>query len=421
MNSRLVPFVLIIAIYLALSMYNYYGMRSIFSDVRSLNIFKFLYLAATVFVLFCFYRLYVSLSSGNIFRNTSANFYLGIVFTALFTHVVFGVLLLFQDGARLLYGFADYLKNAFGSEQASEASHSYLPSRRRFFTLLSAGIATIPMFSMLYGITKGKYNFKIKKTKIAFTDLPVAFDGFKIVQISDIHAGSIDSIEALEHAVMMINDQQADLVLFTGDMVNSDKDEANPYIETLKKMQAKHGKFAVLGNHDYYGSPRVEILREGYWQDFFRKFENMNLQLLNNANQKIHLGSESINIVGVENWGAGHWFPKRGDLDQALQNTSAKDFNILLSHDPTHWDEKVLSHPRKIHLTLSGHTHGFQFGINIPGFRWSPAKYRYPRWMGLYEEQGRYLYVNPGLGFLGFPGRVGIWPEITVIELTRVG
>ncbi len=318
----------------------------------------------------------------------------------------------------MLFGTGQFFQRTIqGNERIPNAS--FFPSRRKFATLSATAIAAFPFFTMLYGITKGKYRYTLNKVKLQFKDLPPAFEGFKIVQISDIHAGSLDDKAAVMEGVQMVNEQEADLVLFTGDLVNSDKNEIDPYIDIFKELKAKQGKFSILGNHDYYGVPDENPEEEKrYWESFESKFEEMGFQLMNNTNAQIEKDGAKINLLGVENWGASRFFPKRGDLDAALTNIEEEDFCILLSHDPSHWDHKVLDHPKHIHLTLSGHTHGFQFGVNMPGFKWSPAQYRYPRWMGLYKEKGQYLYVNRGFGFLAFPGRIGMWPEITVIELS---
>src|SRR5690606_12098197 len=233
-----------------------------------------------------------------------------------------------------------------------------------------------------------------------------------------IHAGSFDSIADVQRGADMINELEPDLILFTGDLVNSKKDEIDPYMDVFKGLKAKIGKFAVLGNHDYYGLYDVAPQDEKqYWTDFYKKYEDMGFELLNNRSKKIELGGESIRLVGVENWGAGRFFPKFGDLDKALAEVKEEEFCILMSHDPTHWENKVIPHAKKIDLTLSGHTHGMQFGVNIPGFKWSPIQYRYKHWLGLYSEADQHLYVNRGFGFLGFPGRVGMWPEISLFEL----
>ncbi|MEM1123975.1 MAG: metallophosphoesterase, partial [Bacteroidota bacterium] len=357
-------------------------------------------------------------TGGGFFSRTDGNLHLGIVLTAIVSKLVFVLFLFAQDIGRFLYGLGRFFYTFFSDRDFPENQATF-PSRRRFLTLAATGLAAVPFSTMLYGITKGKYAYTINKVKLAFADLPAAFEGFKIVQISDIHAGSLDSVSSVEKGVRMINEQEADLVVFTGDLVNSDKNEVNDYIDVFEKMEARHGKFAVLGNHDYYGVPNGADAEANYWADFKKKYRAMGFQLLNNAHSFVEKDGERICLLGVENWGRGRWFPKKGDLDQALANTNSEDFCVLLSHDPTHWDDKVLPHEKHVHLTLSGHTHGFQFGINMPGFKWSPAQYRYDKWMGLYEEAKQYLYVNRGFGFLAFPGRIGMWPEITVIELSR--
>ncbi len=416
MRERLTGILIMFAFYLFLDVYTYFGLKSLFTTQRSIRIFQVAYLLTSLYIIFSFYQMYVGFSGGSVFRSASANFYLGIVFTAIISKMVFVGFMLVQDGGRTIYAAISWIGGLFSSENAAQ---SHLPGRRRFLTLAAAGLAAIPLGTMLYGITRGKYRYTINRVKLTFKDLPEAFNGFKIVQISDIHAGSLDSPDDVLRGVQMINDESPDAIMFTGDLVNSEKKEVDPFIDIFAQLEAKHGKYAVLGNHDYYGAPRDS--REGkqneYWKDFFAKYKAMGFNLLNNESAKIERAGERISILGVENWGAGRWFPKLGDLDKALKDNSDDEFCVLLSHDPTHWDEKVIPHKKRIHLTLSGHTHGFQFGINMPGFKWSPAQYRYPHWMGLYEKAEQYLYVNRGFGFLAFPGRVGMWPEITVIEL----
>jgi len=417
MRERLVGILIMFAFYLFLDAYTYFGLKSLFTNQRNIRIFQAVYLLSSIFVIFSFYQMYVGLNSGSFFRSASANFYLGIFFTAIVSKMVFVGLMMLQDGGRVFYALFDSIS---GSSSGENISGKYLPSRRKFLTLAAAGLAAIPFSGMLYGITRGKYRYTINRVKLSFKDLPAAFNGFKIVQISDIHAGSLDSPDDVQRGVQMINDELPDAIMFTGDLVNSQKKEVDPFIDIFAELKAKHGKFAVLGNHDYYGAPRDsrEDKTDEYWKDFFSKYEAMGFNLLNNDSVNIEKQGEQISILGVENWGAGRWFPKLGDLDKALMKSRKDNFCVLMSHDPTHWDEKVIPHQKHIHLTLSGHTHGFQFGINMPGFKWSPAQYRYERWMGLYEKAEQYLYVNRGFGFLGFPGRVGMWPEITVIELT---
>ena len=363
------------------------------------------------------YTAFSQFSDGVLNRSLNANLLIGFASAVILSKLIFAAFLLVQDSGRLVVGIANGIDQWIGNED----SNSVIPGRRKFLTLAATGLAAIPFASMLYGITKGKYQFEVNHLKLKFPDLPKAFEGFRIVQISDIHAGSFDCTESVQKGIQLIQDQEADMIVFTGDLVNQYKDEINPYIDYFKKLDAPFGKYAILGNHDYYGfyANQAKAASEKYWADFRSKFDEMGFDLLLNQNRKINKEGDSIRLLGVENWGSGRWFPKYGDLDKAMEGTNGQDFKILLSHDPTHWDEKVIPHDKHIHLTMSGHTHGMQFGINLPGFQWSPVKYRYKRWMGLYEQAGQFLYVNRGFGFLGFPGRVGMWPEISVLELQR--
>lgn len=411
-------FFILCLLYLFLDIYMYFGLKSLFTTKKYLRIFQVVYLLSSVYVYYSFYVVHEAMTSGRFFSNTSSSWALGIVFTAVFTKLVFVAFMFLQDGGRVLWGLGDFIRRLITGQSLPE-NGTFFPSRRKFLTLGATGIAAIPFFSMLYGITKGKYRYTVSNVKLAFDDLPKAFEGFKIVQISDIHAGSLDDKQAVARGVRMINAQNPDLIVFTGDLVNSDKDEVNPFIDIFKELSAQYGKFSVLGNHDYYGVPDGVQAKSDYWADFYKKYKAMGFQLLNNESHFIEKDNERISLLGVENWGNGSYFPKKGDLDKTLSKVNQDDFCILMSHDPSHWDEKVLPHPRHINLTLSGHTHGMQFGINLPGLKWSPVQYRYKRWMGLYEEAKQYLYVNRGFGFLAFPGRVGMWPEITVIELSQ--
>ena len=417
MRSRMNMIYLIFEIYIFLDLYTYFGLRSLVTKKYRLP-FTLCYLASSLFFYFSFYQVYQVLQGGAIFRDSSSNMYLGLFLTAFVGKFFFVVLLLIQDISRFLWGTGGLLRRFF-QEKSPNEKPSFLPARRNFLTKGAALLAAIPFSTMLYGITKGKYRYTLNPMTLPFASLPPAFEGFKIIQISDIHAGSFDDAAQVAKGVQMINDQNPDLILFTGDLVNSDKNEIDPYIAIFNQLKARHGKYCILGNHDYYGVPDDPDEQIAYWKDFHQKYKAMGFELMNNESAAIEIEDQRIQILGVENWGASRYFPKRGNLDQALKGVSEEDFCILMSHDPTHWSEKVLSHPRHIPLTLSGHTHGFQFGINVPGFKWSPIQYRYEHWMGLYEEQGQQLYVNRGFGFLGFPGRVGMWPEITVMELSR--
>lgn len=296
-----------------------------------------------------------------------------------------------------------------------------LPSRRKFISQLALGLAAIPFAGILYGVFKGRYNFKVLNYTLHFEDLPEAFDGYRITQISDIHSGSFDNKEKVEYAIDLINQQASDAILFTGDMVNNEAAEMEPWKDSFAKLNAKDGKYSVLGNHDYgdyvpWETPELKVANLERLKDIQAE---MGFDLILNDTRFLEKNGERIALVGVENWGAGG-FKKAGDLNKAISHVKSEDFKVLLSHDPSHWENEVIQHKEHFHLTLSGHTHGMQFGIEIPGwFKWSPVKWRYKYWAGVYEEMGQYINVNRGFGYLAFPGRVGIWPEITVIELRK--
>lgn len=297
----------------------------------------------------------------------------------------------------------------------------FLASRRKFVSQIGLGLAAVPFLSLLYGVTKGKYNYKVIKQLIFFPDLPDAFDGFTITQISDVHSGSFDNPEKINYAIDLVNEQNSDMILFTGDIVNTDAREMHPWIDTFNRIK-KHefGKYSVLGNHDYgeYITWPTEAAKEDNFQAIKDLYGQIDFKLLLNEHTFIEKGDDKIALIGVENW--GHNFKKAGDINLASANLTKEDFKILMSHDPSHWDYEVKNHEKHFHLTLSGHTHGFQFGIEIPGvIKWSPVQYVYKQWAGLYENLGRYVYVNRGFGFHAYSGRVGIMPEITVIELKK--
>ena len=294
-------------------------------------------------------------------------------------------------------------------------------SRRKFISNLSLAVAAIPIPIMIHGITRGRYNFKVFNHEIGFKDLPESFHGYTITHLSDFHCGSFESRSKLKYAIDLVNEQNSDLIAFTGDFVNNTYTEILPWIDEFKKINSKDGKFSILGNHDYgdyYDWGNEENKKLGF-KKLIEIQNELGFKVLRDENVDIKKNNEKISLVGVENWGDG--FKKKGDIDKAINGLDESDFKIVLSHDPSHWDKILVDHKEKFNLTLSGHTHGMQFGIEIPGFiKWSPVKYRYKYWAGLYERSNQFINVNRGFGVLGFPGRVGIWPEITVIKLKRV-
>jgi predicted MPP superfamily phosphohydrolase len=336
------------------------------------------------------------------------------LFLALFVPKIIAVVVMFgEDVIRVFVGV--FYKIGGGSDA------SFMPSRRKFVSTVALGVAAIPFAALLYGMIKGKYNYKVLQYTLEFEDLPSSFDGYTLTQISDIHSGSFDNPEKVRYAVDLVNKQQSDLILFTGDLVNNVAQEMDPWKDTFATLKAKDGVYSVLGNHDYgdYVSWESAEKKQENLQALIALQKDMGWDVLLNESRTIKKNQQAIKLVGVENWGEGG-FKKAGDLEKACADVSTQDFTILMSHDPSHWQSRVKEHPKNIQLTLSGHTHGMQFGIEIPGwFKWSPVKYRYQNWAGIYKEFGRYINVNRGFGYLGYPGRVGIWPEVTVITLKK--
>ena len=306
--------------------------------------------------------------------------------------------------------------------RAATTQPTTLPGRRAFVSQIALGLAAIPFIGIIDGIWKGRYRYRVISHTLEFEDLPDEFDGFTIAQISDIHSGSFDNQEKVEYGVQMVNELGADAIMFTGDMVNNIATEAEPWIDTFKKLSGKNGVFSILGNHDYgdywrFPSAQAKVDNLNRLKEIHAE---MGMDLLLNESRYFERGNERLYLAGVENWGLPP-FPQYGDLQTALNGIPEDAFTILLSHDPSHFDAEVKQHSKKVHLTLSGHTHGMQFGIEIPGWiKWSPVKFKYPKWAGLYPEpDGQVLHVNRGFGFLAFPGRVGMWPEITHITLRK--
>ena len=338
---------------------------------------------------------------------------IGFFLSLFIFQLLVSVILLAEDVFRIPQALYSFLKRV--PEQTQ-----FIPSRRKIISQIALGLASIPFASLLYGMYRGKYNYKVLSYNLEFEDLPDAFDGFKITQISDIHSGSFDNQTKVQYGVDLVNQQKSDLVLFTGDLVNNRADEIKPWIKIFNKIKAEFGVFSILGNHDYGDYMRWEspAAKRKNMEDLYDAHNEMGWDLLLNESRFIEKDGDRLAIIGVENWGSG--FKKAGDLNKALNKVSEKDFKILLTHDPSHWEAQVIPHPFKIHLTLSGHTHGMQFGIEIPGIiKWSPAKWRYKQWAGVYGENKQYLNVNRGFGYLAYPGRVGMWPEVSVITLSK--
>jgi predicted MPP superfamily phosphohydrolase len=334
------------------------------------------------------------------------------LFLAFFvTKLVFSIILGLGD----LGGFFVGLYN-FATDPKAK---THFPGRRKFISELAILIAAFPFFGFLYAMVRGKYDYKVHRQTIYFDELPDAFDGFTITQLSDIHAGSFDNESAMQKGIDLAQAQKSDLFVFTGDLVNNHSDEIEQYIDNFSKLRSPYGQFSILGNHDYgdyvqWDSPQAKIAN---LDKLKQHHKDLGFRLLLDENVEIKKDGQTITLLGIQNWGRG--FRQEGDLKKAMRGVDNNAFKILLSHDPTHWEDQVRNNAVDIHLTLSGHTHGAQFGVEVAGIRWSPVQYRYLDWAGLVNQKNRYLYVNRGFGFLAFSGRLGIWPEITVLTLKK--
>ena len=396
-----------ILFFLIFQWYSYQAIKT-FTSNRWLLFAYFLFVIMVVGNLL-FYTVVLERSTSNEPRLMYA---IGFFISLFVFQILVTILLLGEDIFRIPQGIYAYFSKMPDQVQ-------FLPQRRKLISQIAIGLAAIPFASLLYGMFRGKYNFKVLSYKLEYDDLPEAFEGFKIAQISDIHSGSFDNPKKVQYGVDLVNAQDADVVFFTGDLVNNRAEEILPWIQTFKKINAKHGVYSILGNHDYgdYSPWESPEAKKKNMEDLKKAQKKMGWDLLLNESRFIERQGQRIAILGVENWGSGG-FKKAGDLNKALSNVAAEDFKILMSHDPSHWEAEVIPHPFNIHLTLSGHTHGMQFGIEIPGWiKWSPIKWRYKQWAGIYEKLNQRLNVNRGFGYLAYPGRVGIWPEVTVITL----
>ena len=417
-NVFLIIALILSGLSLLLDWYVFAGLKTFTKDwksLRSRKLIPFGYLVLTIGVLVL---LLAGMSS---FRTpkgmTPYHEWVLSIFIAFLISKIFFVLVLFiGDITRFFYGVIRYFV-----KPKRKSKEPFFPARRRFVSEIAILVAAVPLSSLFYGILKGKYDFKLHKQTLYFDDLPEAFDGFTITQISDIHSGSFDNTEAVQRGIEMAKAQKSDLFVFTGDLVNNAAWEIEPYLSHFSQLKAPYGQFSILGNHDYgdYIQWNSEAEKAANLERLKQHHKTLGYRLMLDENVVLEKDAQKISLIGVQNWGRG--FIQIGNLDKALVGVPEDAFKILLSHDPTHWEEKVRFHPTTVQLTLAGHTHGAQFGVETAGFRWSPVQYRYLDWAGLINEKNRYLYVNRGFGFLAFSGRLGIWPEVTVITLKKSG
>ena len=393
-----------ISLFLYLTFFQFYVFQAV-KEVSYQN-FKIFYLVSSFLIIGNFF--YQIFSRGFDSSSSFFSYSLGLFLSLFCFQLVVISVLIVEDFFRLISFISGSLNK----------SENIIPNRRKFVSQIALISGAIPFVGLIFGMIYGKYNYRVFKYEMDFDDLPKSFDGFKITHISDIHSGSLDNIEKVKYGIDLINQQKSDVILFTGDLVNNKSNELEKWKDIFKLMEAPLGKFSILGNHDYgdYYDWKSKDEKINDFKKFMDYQENMGFKLLMNESIYLEKNEEKIAILGSENWGRG--FKKEGDLDKMISKINKDDFKILMTHDPSHWEEKVLNHKSRFQLTLSGHTHGMQFGIEIPGLiKWSPVKWRYKQWAGIYKKDKKILNVNRGFGYLAYPGRLGIYPEISVITL----
>ncbi len=404
--------VLVLIIVAVIEYYSYVAFRSLTSGLSYNRWLTGLYIAMSIFAVV---GLIVTPSMGiEKWSASSRNTFLICIFGVIVAKLMTTLVMLFSDIIGLLVAVVRYFLE--GASAQNERGEFYSRSE---FIMNMAALTGIFSFIAIASGARNKYNYRVKKVAVDMGGVPEALKKLNIVQISDIHSGSFDSHKQVQKGVDMINELRPDIILFTGDLVNSQSNEILPYMDIFSQLRARYGVYSTLGNHDYgdYHNWPSEAAKAEDFEKFVGYHAKLGWKLLRNEHEVLDIDGHPLTLIGVENWSESNRFPKYGDLAQAYQGVDPDSTQILLSHDPSHWDAEVQQYPG-IGLTLSGHTHGMQFGIEIPGFlKWSPVQYVYKQWAGLYRKKNQNLYVNRGYGYLGYPGRVGILPEITLINL----
>ncbi len=412
MKSRAIGFVIMLTVLVGLDIYTFQGVKHLTRDLSRTwqQVIHIGYWSLTVFILFCSLALFM----GWFHKTDKAGrnlFFIAIAFNY-FPKIIFFLFVTFDDLLRgvklLIFSF---------SKSKTEGSTNDI-SRSDFILKLGVAATALPIVATGMGIMSGAHDYRVRKKTILIPNLPRAFDGIRVAQLSDIHSGSFYNKRAVMGGIEMLNAEKPDVVFFTGDLVNDKAEEVEEYIPILEKVKADLGVYSVLGNHDYgdyvnWGSAQA---KQNNLNDLKTAHKQLGWNLLLDEHTPLRVDGEELGIIGVENW--GNSFAQYGNLEKAIQNAEY-DAKILLSHDPSHWDGQIRNMAPDIDLTLAGHTHGMQFGVELGDFRWSPVKYKYEQWADLYTKGNQHLYVNRGFGFIGFPGRIGILPEITILELKR--
>ena len=417
MADRIIMLSIISVFLLVIDFYIYKAVRSIFTKWSSTNqqIFGTLFWAYSILLIAgVFAGIYFNI------RLTARAIILVAFFLTVVSKICFLLFLLIDDLRRLLIWISRKFVKTPDMDPVSKQKPDAIP-RSEFLIKAGVAVAAIPLVSLTYGIVSGAYDYTIIKRTLVLPNLPAAFDGLTIAQISDIHSGSFYNRKAVLGGVELLMKEKPDMIFFTGDLVNNLASEMKDYQDIFSKVKAPLGVFSVLGNHDYgdyYFGKEPSAAKAKNLELVKMSHKNMGWNLLLNENRIVKIDGDEIAVIGIENWGAGR-FIRRGRMDLAVRNTEDIPLKLLLSHDPSHWRAQVLPEFQQIDAMFSGHTHGMQFGVKTEELQWSPVQYIYPEWAGFYREKNQQLYVNVGYGFLGYPGRVGIQPEITIFELRR--
>ena len=409
---------IVIVIMILLDVYVFMAIKSV-SHSASSKMRAFLFSAYWMVSVIAIVGLLIFIFTGPDFLPKKVRTYLfASILAFVFAQLVSTVFFLIDDIRRLIQWIA--AKVFFRDTEISTMSGDGI-SRSVFLSWLGIAAGTTFFGTLIYGFSN-KYNYTVKRIKLPFDNLPPGFNGVKIVHFSDVHSGSFTNKKAVERGVQMIIAEKGDIVIFSGDLVNDRATEMKDYMDVFNKVKAPMGVYSTFGNHDYgeyVNWPIDGVTKAQNLINLAKIHAEMGWRLMMDEHIELERNGDKIALIGIQNWSAKARFPKYGDMKKAYAGAEKYPFKILISHDPSHWDAQVRPEYSDVDLTLSGHTHGMQFGVDIPGFKWSPVQYMYKEWDGLYEEGKQKLYVNPGFGFIGYPGRVGILPEITVIELVN--
>lgn len=414
--NRMTFITIVALLFFMMDWYVFQAVRSVIDELSGSwrKVIYILYWAITIISISGF--LYYNLGGKTEMSRDMRTIIFSFIFVNYFSKIFGVVFLMIDDVGRAVR----WVWSQFSPSPTNNASNRDGISRSDFLVKSSLVVTAVPALTMGYGIISGAHDYRIRRKTVYLKNLPASFDGLRLAQISDIHSGSFFNKTAVKGGIEMLLAEKPDLVFFTGDLVNDRANEVKDYQDVFSKVKAPLGVFSTLGNHDYgdYANWQSAEAKRKNLQNLIQVHKQMGWDLLMNENRFLQQGSDKIAILGIENWGTGG-FAKYGKLDQAYEGTEDAPVKLLLSHDPSHWDAQVRQEYKDIDIMFAGHTHGMQFGIEIGDFKWSPVQYRYKQWAGLYQHAEQYLYVNRGYGYLVFPGRIGILPEITIMELKR--